>query len=1103
MKCPNYRSQEFKDLVQRVGETQAYLMYIKNDFEIPGEDVKFDDKLYEEVDQKVYKKVKEANDLKEKLLQNLSLKFQLLEKKQNEASSKESKDSIEKIKNKIKEQIELITDENQKQGLLNFVSHAGKTIKIYNKILNNKNSISDLRRIENYIGSYEILNEVDSYLRKNTEYKDKEIIESALNALRDFKEDYNDTVEEILINKLSGYSNVIKAKYRDQFERDYKRENPKESNQDQDSYNQIMKEVVDEQLNQMKNQIESEEKDYIRETLLMSPKDIGKISSLLVDAKGINDHLIQLTTRILDEADFKTKEKFIRDRKRYYDKFSKILPKIAEADKGKTNGFTQSNFSKKNMEKLYGDILERDSKGRITGFITEEIRSDYWSLYSKMLSEKELAESEKEKQEIENNFRKTHLKNFKKSLVEASNINENWHNPQWKELNKDLNRKELYDLLVSLQDESNDLVPKSHSLKKGGRKIPSITSSFSENVEQNGLAYALKRSAKDSLFIQSDDYMYGDLSEDEKRKKMTVFANEKGQRIDSIALPFRNELSDKNDLSLDLFGSFMTNHFVSINFKQKEFIKEDLLTVQQILEERGKFIDSTDGKSHVQKIKDVFGVTNSEEREIYKEMKGSNKLKLYESLLQDRLLGITRVYGGTLPFGVSVDKATDSLMKISARNFLSWNYLGGAANALQGNVMNLMEGVKGKHYTEKDLLKGEKIYMKDIGAVLKDIGEYVPKSKTNLLLEKFMDTAMDFSGFANDILANKKVRRMLGESYSNSANASAEHFVQSTLMYAYLNSIKMQNKKGEFVNKEGKVVERKDAMTLNDAYTVNDGKLIFDKKLVPEGMSGNKQIQIEQRISSKMKDIVADLHGNHDPKNQAMIQRYWYGRLAMFMRKWIVRTALKRYRGIGTSLKDLEDLTMDERYYSVAKDSFEEGTYTSFTRFMASQIKKGKEISVKAAVTDFNTLSDEEKGNIRMAVTEMAIVALAFSSSFLLQQLAESVDEEDEKLEGFIYNFAYLSERLKGEMLFYVPGPNIPESLRILGSPTATMTTMSAIYDVLEQMIPWNLSEEYTTGKRKEKNKLLVKTRRLFDPFYKNAWDSSAKDKFNYLKNAK
>ena len=1103
MKCPNYRSEEFKNLVQRVGETQAYLMFIKNDFETPGENVEFDDKLYKEVDQEVYRKVKESNDLKEKLLQNLSLKFQLLEKKKNEASSKASKDSIEKIKNKIKEQIELITDENQKQGLLNFVAHAGNTIKIYNKILKNKNSLSDLRRIENYIGAYEILNEVDSYMRKNTEYKDKEIVESALNALRDFKEDYNNIVEEILIDKLSSYSDVIKAKYRDQFERDYRRENPKESSQDQESYDQEMKKVVDEKLNEIKNQIEAEEKDYVRETLLMSPKDIGKISSLIIDAKGVNDHLIQLTTRILDEADFKTKEKFIRDRKRYYESFSKILPKIAESDKGKKDGFTQSNFSKKNMEKLYGEILERDSKGRITGFITEEIKSDYWGIYSEMISEKELAKDEKERKEIENNFRKSNLKNPNKSLVEPSNIKDNWHNPQWKELNKDKNRKELYDLLVALQNESNDLVPKSHSLKKGGRKIPSITSSFSENVEQNGLAYAIKRSAKDSLFVQSDDYLYGDLSEDEKKKKMTVFANEKGQRIDSIALPFRNELSDKDDLSLDLFGSFMTNHFVSINFKQKEFIKEDLLTVQQILEERGKFVDSTDGKSHVQKIKDVFGVTNSEEREIYKGMKGSNKLKLYESLLQDRLLGITRVYGGTLPFGISVDKATDSLMKISARNFLSWNYLGGTANALQGNVMNLLEGVKGKHYTADDLLKGEKIYMKDIGNVLKDIGEYLPKSKTNLLLDKFMDTAMDFSGFSNEILSNKKVRRMLNESYSNSANTSAEHFVQSTLMYAYLNSIKMQNKKGEFVNKEGKVVDRKDAMTLNDAYKAEDGKLVFDKNLIPEGMSGNRQSQIEQRISSKMKDIVADLHGNHDPKNQAMIQRYWYGRLAMFMRKWIVRTVLKRYRGMGTSLKDVDELTMDEKYYSVSKDSFEEGTYTSFTRFMASQIKKGKEISVKAAMTDFSTLSNEERGNIRMAVTEMAIVALAFSSSFLLKQLAESVDEDDEKLEGIIYNFAYLSERLKGEMMFYVPGPNIPESLRILGSPTATMSTMSAIYDVFEQMTPWNLTEEYTTGKRRGKNKLLVKTRRLFDPFYKNAWDSSAKDKFNYLKNSK
>jgi len=345
---------------------------------------------------------------------------------------------------------------------------------------------------------------------------------------------------------------------------------------------------------------------------------------------------------------------------------------------------------------------------------------------------------------------------------------------------------------------------------------------------------------------------------------------------------------------------------------------------------------------------------------------------------------------------------------------------------------------------------------------------------------------------------------MLGEGYSNSANASAEHWIQSTLMYAHLNTVKITNKDGEFINKEGKVVPRKEAMSITEAYKVEDGKLKLDKNHLIEGMSSNSDSVIEQRISSKMKDIVADLHGNHDPSNQAMIQRYWYGRLAMFMRKWIVRTVLNRYRGISTSAIMKEDLDLEDKYYSVSKGDFEEGSYTSFVRFVTKTFKEGKQLQLKLMLTDFENLSDEERGNIRMAVTEFAIVGLAFSSSFMLQQLAKSAEDEgEEELEAFVYNFAYLSERLKGELLFYYPVFNSFEALRILNSPSASLSTMSLALQVMQQMIPGNWSEEYETGKRKGKNKLLVKTNKLFNPFYKNAFDSSAKDKFNYLKNAK
>ena len=63
MRCPNKNDEEWKALVDRVGEFEAYLMYIDNDYNIPSEKEGFKDNLYEDIDERLTDELIKANEV--------------------------------------------------------------------------------------------------------------------------------------------------------------------------------------------------------------------------------------------------------------------------------------------------------------------------------------------------------------------------------------------------------------------------------------------------------------------------------------------------------------------------------------------------------------------------------------------------------------------------------------------------------------------------------------------------------------------------------------------------------------------------------------------------------------------------------------------------------------------------------------------------------------------------------------------------------------------------------------------------------------------------------------------------------------------------------
>ena len=238
--------------------------------------------------------------------------------------------------------------------------------------------------------------------------------------------------------------------------------------------------------------------------------------------------------------------------------------------------------------------------------------------------------------------------------------------------------------------------------------------------------------------------------------------------------------------------SSIQTHYNSLNFQEKNEIRAELEVLENIMKERD-IVNTKDGKRMVRKM---LGVTEGEHEELTKKGINSNSYKLLHSLMEDRLYGRRNVKGPEV-MGISVDKVSEKLIQLSSHNLLIANYLGDGANVLAGKVMNFFEGTRKIHYSRKDLRIAEKKYFADFVGWSKDIGRIGrPTSKTNMLIEKFLDTSMDFSGMSNNLAQDTRFKKLFKVGTLHGINNAVEHYIQSTLVYALLNNTKVTNKRG-------------------------------------------------------------------------------------------------------------------------------------------------------------------------------------------------------------------------------------------------------------------------------------------------------------------
>jgi len=1087
--CPNKNSEEWKELVDKVGsEIEATYLFIKNNYEIPSdpdevrttEGYDFSSSAREEVFE--FNKIVNVRD---QLLQALGAKYNAHKGTDNKQYLTDLKKLIEDFK---KADIEA--------GMHIFLNNAHSKLESLDKKMSAQNNdLGVLHTMNSFAGTFGLIDQITPYLDNpilEFDEETKKSITSINGKVKRLHSKYIGYARKTLVHRLAAESTIERTKRKEKLKKDFVKNNPrKDSGLNESDYIKAQTDYVEKALNDLANDIRQAEIERIRELLVLAPDDIDTITKNIMDPRGVNESIIQLTVKMLDKADFDAKESFINSRRSALSVWEKFK------DSRNAGGVITD------QKKLYEDIIEKID-GKETQYYTRPLFSTYyiakdemWEEYNKLKDEGKKKEAKKVLKDWKNKYLID-----KKGKFIPSNTKPEFHNPQYKTIYSDSTKKEMYNFLVAFNNESDSMVRGKNKLEY---KLPSISQRTAEKIidSEGGIIEVGKEWWKDSVQGRIDDEQFGNIEQNEDGT-IKVLTDQFGKPLKRIAVPFRGDIEITNQ-SYDLMGMSLTNRYASLNFKEKDAIKKDLEVLSDVVSERD--VRKTSGDKVIMKtLSSIPGISTEEINDVVDTIPGrdSNTFELLTSLLEDRLYGKHRA--AISEMDIKLDKLSDKAIQASSHMMLIANLLGGTSNLIAGKTMNFLESTRSIHFNTKNLAKAEELYWGDIGGIVRDMGSLAPSSMTGMLIEKFIDTSMDFSPLSNHLTKDTKFKRLFNMGTLHGINSSAEHYIQGSLMFSALDNIKVVDKEtGKYVTSKGQLTDNRDeAAGMYYGYTSENG-LKWNHSYTIEGQ---KEVtpEVEQYVNSKTKDIIADLQGMYDGTNKSMIEREWYGKLAFYLRKWMVRGTLRRWRGIQHASKELDELEDHQRFYSESTQDFKEGTYTSLARFFINTQSRIRKMQWELMRQDWDSLSDMEKGNIKAAATEIAVmVGSLIASNFLAGLAKKEPDEEDKEL---LYTYAYLLLRTSDELRMYT-GTDIPEMSRVMRSPTATLNTLEQSWRSLSQIsedffyrIPTGEGlEEYEGGRHKGESKSWVQVNRMINPFYKNWYDKNAQKSYDFLKN--
>lgn len=774
---------------------------------------------------------------------------------------------------------------------------------------------------------------------------------------------------------------------------------------------------------------------YIR---LAKPIIVDFLSKYTGDTKLTKRDIHNMLTHVHDDIDYVT---YLADSLAdSTDRVLALVDKVIKTEKAKVNfemvSFRNTEMKKvindlkrsqsvsaNNHEKFYNFMLDRDSKGKLTGKYIEKGSQRYKSLTA----------------------------------------------PQ----------KAFYDLFHENYQEHQKRLGVGFQRKYF---IPSILKPGSERAFQDvrGISSAVNAAAKsmgDLVKRREDEKDYIEVYTDEQGREFKFIPIKYTSRISRE----KDKGVNPDDISLNLEESLQMFMTMAKNYTGMTSVVTELMAVQDLVAAR-RVTQKKGAKTMVTgTVSKLIG--GEERKEVTAEGASSNAYKQLKTYLDMQMFGERKKDEGNLLFD-SLDKAKtlDLLGKYTSLRSLAANLYSGINNVSVANVMNMIEGAGGQFYERKHLRQAKADYAKNIYGFVKDAVSEFPENEISIWMDSY-DIFQEFDQYGNK-LPSKSLARRLASKVTYIMQSSGEHMIQTEVALAMARSHRIINKPG---SKDGTIMSYQDWLIANpdkpnnkqskkefESYpTVKDSIGVKDGVSWTQTKDGVKITQEQMiRFTERIKGVYQYLHGNYSKNDAAVLQQKAMGRLLILFRKWLMPGWKRRW---GKDTYDNRDV-FNERlgantggYYVI--------TYKFLKQYMTEV--KGNVLAMGVLKEQWNALPEWKKSAVKKTVAEFAIGGAVMLLLTLLGSL-EGDDEDDWMRSMLVYQL----HRLDSEISFY---RNPGSAMEILRSPSAAMSTIEATGKAFKTSFGpafnfgenWMEYERYERGKHKGKTKAGVALKKL------------------------
>lgn len=423
-----------------------------------------------------------------------------------------------------------------------------------------------------------------------------------------------------------------------------------------------------------------------------------------------------------------------------------------------------------------------------------------------------------------------------------------------------------------------------------------------------------------------------------------------------------------------------------------------------------------------------------------------------------------------------VGKLADSIVRYTSFKGLSTNVKGAFANYVMGEFQMMIEAGAGEFYGFKDYLWAHTKLFGRAGVTgeIWDALNETKNTKATLLGELFDPEQGNYDSKSHQAFHKSMFRKLMSHDLSFIGYGSGEFLIHYVNMYSVLHKQKVKYKGRQ--------------ISLYDAFEVTKPQNGVSELKIKQGVTrlDGRAITDEfiDGIKRKIKYVNQTTHGAMNTEDKGLIYQYWYGRLAMNFRQWMVEHYSRRFRGmhydysLGENregywismlkyIRDLSDASVDAREQGERLKAF--GLW----------IKDLATFNLRV-MTNWRNLNDMQRYNCKRAIYENLMLIALYGLSFALGE------PDEHKKEFWRRWWIYQTKRMILDTEASMPNPYwlATQGLTLMNSPFGGLQTASSLMYIVGGL--GDIDETIQSGPYEGWNKYIRNVMKYTLPFFKD-----------------